>query len=744
MKKKRLMGIVLAATVCCCHIFPDSGYAGSEFEPRFSALEKDYQNIEREFFQGVGRDSQTTIESRLADGIVLQEGGDHQRAAYVFMDILSHEAWKVYPEYQTARFYLARSLYESGYYRLSQQHLLELVRDKGAAERTEAVMLLLQVAQKTGEWSQVNDALASSGEFSNVPAYAYIMGRAMFLQGKYAEARERLGAVRRGDEWGVRAEYLLGVLDTIDGEYLLARQAFEKVSANRISFRGSEQIHELSILARARLCYERGEWNEAVELYHQIPETSENFAAVLYELGWTFLSKEDYAAAQQSFELLLLAHASDRHALEARRILADIKREVGQYDEAVASYQQLVNEYAPVMTRMEAEASSLDERKDRVKKSVESGQFEDVDIVPESARAVIHIDKEAGKVGTMLDSLSESSDNTEASERIVEEIGAILSDENHVRNMPEFSKITTQMDTLRANVLLLGYELAREQRPLPQTLETAAAKLSAYPRTAHERNVRALAVKTAREKREGALHRLKLQAENMHYRAKVMREWLDNGTVKSLNDGELASLKAEIGGLEQSVNRLKDRQAAIEKSLLDLRNREGGNSVDRGAYLSDVSTLSSNLERQWQLDGASGKAGDGYVGDIGRIRELLSKIDALDTQLNQQIYARAQMLREQLAREIGYIEAEKVRYAIMKGEVGEAAGEIAARYWQSVYEQVRDMVLNADLGMVDIAWLKKEARSKALAAAMDARREAREALETDYRKAMRESGTDGE
>ena len=96
--------------------------------------------------------------------------------------------------------------------------------------------------------------------------------------------------------------------------------------------------------------------------------------------------------------------------------------------------------------------------------------------------------------------------------------------------------------------------------------------------------------------------------------------------------------------------------------------------------------------------------------------------------------------RARLERESVLLEAEKERYVSMKSDVGMAAGEISARYWQSVFEQIRDMVLTADLGMVDIAWLKKDARSKELAQAMEDRKKEREELENDFKQFLKESG----
>ena len=101
---------------------------------------------------------------------------------------------------------------------------------------------------------------------------------------------------------------------------------------------------------------------------------------------------------------------------------------------------------------------------------------------------------------------------------------------------------------------------------------------------------------------------------------------------------------------------------------------------------------------------------------------------------------RANEFRSRLEREARNVSDEKARFAVVKSEVGEAAGEISARYWQTVYEQIRDMVLNADLGMVDIAWLKKDERSKALAQAMEERKKERDVLEQDFRQFLKESG----
>ena len=123
---------------------------------------------------------------------------------------------------------------------------------------------------------------------------------------------------------------------------------------------------------------------------------------------------------------------------------------------------------------------------------------------------------------------------------------------------------------------------------------------------------------------------------------------------------------------------------------------------------------------------------------------MLAHVSSFETQLDARIQARVADLTRQLEREAVFVEAEKTRYSTMKTDVGQAAGAISLQYWQSVYEQVREMVLNADLGMVDIAWLQKDARSKALSMTLEERKKERDVLEQDFKQFLQESGESGD
>ncbi len=678
-----------------------------------------------------------SLDERLQNGIVLQGSGDHMRAEYIFMDIVAHEEWRGKPGFQTAEYLLANSLYEDGYYRLSQKYLIDLLKTGVGSERTNGVVLLLQVAQKTGDWTEVNEALANVSDFANAPAYLYIMGRAMFLQGDYETARTCLNAVKNDDEWAVKATYLLGVLDCIDGNFDSALIRFENVSNDTHKYHGSQDVKELAILARARVYYEQTQWSKSLECYQMISEDSKYFADVLYELGWTHIRNEDYQAAQQKFELLILSYPDDRRVVESRRLLADLKRELGEFDDAMVSYQKIVDEFEPVMTEMEREADQLDYRKVEFQRSIESEQYDDVQIVPERAKGLVAVGSDVTRVQNMIGDLIESDANTSESDDIVAEINAALQSDTSVRYLPEFQKYTHEADNILINALLVGYDFTRDYDKVGSTLDSLIGSVRNLPRTSQERDVYSSILSRERDDREVRYLRARLEIDSLRHKLRILKSWMNSGRTSSLSEEEVSELTMQIHGIENRIRELKPKQERIEQNMRQVRSFLRTGSSDVETERQKVDEFRQELLRTWQ--NTSAKSSE-YHQLIAQEKALLDRLDRFDANVEESIRVRVNDFRARLERESVLLEAEKERYVSMKSDVGMAAGEISARYWQSVFEQIRDMVLTADLGMVDIAWLKKDARSKELAQAMEDRKKEREELENDFKQFLKESG----
>ena len=733
----RFFGLGLALL---CSIPATSQAIPSKYESRFAELETQLSQTSSDYAAHSANRREMSLDQRLQDGIVLQAAGDHQRAAYIFMDIVNHESWRGLPGYQTAQLELARALYEEGYYRLSQRHLIDLLKTGSGTERTDGVSLLLQVAQRTGDWEEVNAALADVTDFANSPAYLYIMGRAMFLQNDLETARVSLNSVNNHDEWGVKADYLLGVIEVEDRNLDAAIAQFDKVLSSDVTFRHSDKVRELAILAKARIYYEQTQWSKAIQYYQQIDESSEFFPTVLYEMAWTNIRMEEYVNAQQSFEILLLSYPNDKHAFETRKLLADIKRELGKYDDAMTSYQQLVDEFEPLMAKMENEKTNLIGRKSDLKRTIEEERYNDVDIVPERAKGLVAVGSDVAKFDTMLSDLSVTDANNNESEILIAEINAILSVDTNLENLPEFQQYTQTVREILINSLLLGYDFTANEEEFPEDVESLATEIAKLPRSKRERDILALMQSSAREERQARLHTLKLRADSLQHRARILKSWLDSGQAATMTDDERQQMVQKLNLLESQIHELRRHQIQIETKLAEVRSRNGESAESIEAMQRNLEQLHGILEERWSRDLSNGDASGDYRDMIERNRAILSDVAYLKSQIDTGLHERANEFRSRLNRESEFVLSERQRFTGAKSDVGDTAGEISARYWQSVFDQIRDMVLNADLGIVDLAWLQKDARSKELSETLEERKKEREILEQDFKQFLKESG----
>ena len=449
---------------------------------------------------------------------------------------------------------------------------------------------------------------------------------------------------------------------------------------------------------------------------------------------------EDYISAQQSFEILLLSYPNDKHAFETRKLLADIKRELGKYDEAMTSYQQLVDEFEPLMLKMENEESNLAGRKSELKRTVEEERYNDVDIVPERAKGLVAVGSDVSRFDMMLSDLSTTDSNNNESEVLVAEINAILSHDSNLENLPEFQQFTQTAREIRINALLLGYDFTRSEHHFSSDVDDLAKEISKLPRNRREREILALTQASAREERQARLHTLKLRTDSLQHRARILKSWLNGGQAATMTDEERQQMVQKLNMLESQIVELKHHQIQIETKLAELRSRNGESAESIEIMHRNLEQLQSELEKQWSYDISSGNINNDYHEMIERDRQLLSDVDELKSQIDQSLHARANEFRERLNRESEFVFSERQRFINAKSDVGDTAGEISARYWQSVYEQIRDMVLNADLGIVDLSWLQKDARSKELSEAMEERKKEREILEQDFKQFLKESG----
>ncbi len=713
--------------------------APDDLNSRTRSLETHVNEVAQAFTLGTEGSDADNIQDRLNQGMVLQAAGDYERAGYVYMGIVSREAWRGQPAYETAGLYLAQTLYERGYYRLTEEQLLKrLYEMRSGAERNQAIELLIKTVQRTQNWDTVTETLQKHGETLNDPGMLYALGRSFFLQDRDDEAQTALAKVNDGGAWGVKAAYLRGALFIRAKQLDAAQNMFQIAAQNKAEFRDADTIRILANLALARIAYENKNWGEAVHYYQLVPETSEYFGDVLYEMAWTHIKLENYLAAKQSFELLMMTYPKHRRALDTRHFLATIQKELGNYDEAMNAYQQLVSKYEPVMDQMASDATNLDEKKRLVKQQVQNGEYDSIVLLPEAARDVVSDDEHMLVVENVLGSLEQTDVNTTESEQIIAEIESIIQSPENIRALPQFRKHANAVRDVYLEALYLGVDLTREYSTLAPGIEEDLLIADSLPRSQQERDIIASKQVKALEERAARFHRIQLNAENTRHRLKIVQNWMRSSTNNSLSDEERDSLNSQLAALEKRLAQLHEAQTELEARLSTLRITSVNGSHSGDDAVGALVELRRALAEQWNRDLARKDVDDNYRELVLRLKRVFERVNTLESELELAVSAKSEDLHRQLTLEKSIVAAEKARYAQTQSEVSETAGEVAATFWADVYYRIRDLVMDADLGMVDIAWIRKDARTRELNNIVEERKKEKDVLKQDFKQYLEE------
>jgi tetratricopeptide (TPR) repeat protein len=95
-------------------------------------------------------------------------------------------------------------------------------------------------------------------------------------------------------------------------------------------------------------------YDEAVEHYSRVPQQSDNFPDSLYEIAWCYVRKGELRKAKDATEVLLLVAENSVLAPEAKILQGTLLQKLQKYEDAIDTYNGVINEYAPVRDEIDA------------------------------------------------------------------------------------------------------------------------------------------------------------------------------------------------------------------------------------------------------------------------------------------------------------------------------------------------------------------------------------------------------
>lgn len=686
------------------------------------------------------------LQRRFSDGEIQFLLTNYPQASVLFYDLVGNETFRRMREYPDALYMLAESLYQQQNFLGARLYFREHLNTGDPRRYRDSLSRYLEISGRINEFSGIDGYIEQAkGADGALPAdVAYVYGKWLFRRTDIPDAEriaratsvfEAIASVDSGMQ--LQSIYFLGVLAIQRGDLPGAVAQFERILALPSRNERDEKVKELTNLSLGRVFFEQGRYTEAVDRYQEIDYRSDYFVDALYEIAWTHVRRapengpQEYEKAFQACEKLLLAAPDSVIAPDAKTLQGHLLLKLGRYQEAIDTYNSVINTYLEVYDNIDG---LLKAHSDPVKYFqqliAESDRTFDISaLLPPIAVKWATTQKE------VADAVRMTGDLDLGREGIAEanEIATRLLETLEHRGMQAFPMLQDGYSRAEAVDAALarveGQLIAVEERILgPAKVEAIRAELERVrqERLALEEKFRSLPKDEqeleARRKRmsdrigqvEQEAFRLGYQVESLFAVLAAVEKWMNDTRATRPEDPvaerefaermkqERAHARALQDELLQMQKRVRDEKAAL--GLTDT-----GEGQIRVAY-------EETLMRERQLL-ASARAGASteaqlLLSDIDHARSTIANLKLRSKkakdQISEAVARKVDDVREKVRHEAALLARYDEEARLASANAQDLVGRIAFESFKRVRRQFYELVLKADVGLVDVAWTRKQ------------------------------------
>jgi TolA-binding protein len=743
-----------------------------QVEKQLQSADENIRFVETQFTQRAEPSDEEAKLRRFSDGEIQYLLGDWTAASVLFYDLVSDPRFIKHPKYPDALFYLSDSLYQQQNYIGARLYLRELLSLPPTDRYKEALARYLSVASRLNHFEGIDEYISQARKLSGgqlPPELAYVYAKWLFKRAdlkpdeRIARARAAFEPLTQSSIRLVRLQsaYHLGVLSVQAGDLQDAIARFRALIALPASDLEEIRIHELSNLSLGRLLYETGSLDEALDRYQEIPRDSESFVDSLYEIAWTYVKKGDFERAKNAIDILLLVDPEAPLAPDAQLLQGHLLLKLQRYDEATGSYQGVIDTYGPVrdkldelLTRTQDPVAYFDNLLSRNERTLDLStllppmalRYARTQEVVSGAVALVE-DLEAGRKGV--------GEARELAGRILQAL-----DERGLETFPELQEGYTRADAVesgltRVEQVLVALEtdavlehLSDEERAqleaVRQEREQLSRRFALLPATQEDVEARRKRMQARVDELDREAFRLGYELQSLRAVATAVRKWVEDTRAERNTPPE--EEVAFLGQLQAEADTLAELEEALERTrtkLADERNTVASSVAGEERIRQQFYDV---LKREHALVSSfAGKLPEDVGQLIARLQEVRERTDALrgrvttaKTVLRGQLERRGRIIRDKVQAEQRLLSRYDAEVVAVSGDARNLVGRIAFDSFRRVRQQFYDLVLKGDVGVVDVAFTRKQDKTVEIQRLSAQKDQELRALERDFKDVLKD------
>jgi TolA-binding protein len=670
-------------------------------------------------------------QERFADAELLYRLRDYARSAVLFTDIVENYANT--PAFPQGLYLLGDALFEAGDRYGARTRFRQVLDHAGepvfrpfvqrALGRLIEIELALGVNDEESS-RRVEDYFRRLGQIppSEISAQTtYIRGKFLFLRGTpdLDGARQAFEAIPATAPLYPQARYFLGAILTVRQQYPEAIEAFQRVSQLEADGPEQQRVIDLAILAVGRLQVERESFDAAIESYQRIGRNSAYFDRALFEQAWAHIKLGDAIRAERALEILAISAPDSPLIPEGKLLWGNLLLRTGRFQRAQQVFQEVRDQFGPVYQQITQATDRANPElyfRELIRSNLQS--FDASSFLPTQALAWV---RQEGGLENSLRVIHDLND----CRTYVREATDLIDRLNAALNAPSRSHVFQDLGRARQRVWQV---LNRAS----QLRESVALVLD---RNADAGNVELQGIIAQRRALSAQIGRLPIDDDGLRRRDRQA-------------DNEIQTLSQTLQRRQQQVDGLEAMVVALERYLADPSHQ--GPNLDRATVQAELTAQRAGLQQyrdrvttiRRMISAARSQIGPGdprYAHDVemrAQLRDLvarevtalraagrlpaeadgiLSRLDALDrgveqadAQINTRVDERIVVISNQVHEEETRVAGYRERLRALDQEAEDVVGNLIQQQFRQVRLQFYQIVMRADLGLVDVAWEERE------------------------------------
>jgi len=759
---------------------PEPLKANGDVVRQLDQVDKQLQNadenirfVETQFTQRAEPSDEEARLRRFSDGEIQYLLGDWTAASVLFYDLVSDPRFLKHPRYPDALFYLSDSLLQQQNYIGARLYLRELLSLPPTDRYKDALSRYLNVASRLNQFEGIDEYITQAKKLSGgqlPPELAYVYAKWLFkrtdLKGedRIARARAAFEPLLQSNIRIVRLQsaYHMGVLSVQSGDLEGAIARFRELAALPANDGEEIRIHELATLSLGRLLYETGNVDEALDRYLDIPRDSESFVDSLYEIAWAYVKKGNFQRAKNAIDILLLVDPESSLAPDARLLQGHLLLKLQQYDEATQTYEGVISTYGPVrdkldelLSRTQDPVAYFDNLLSRSERTLDLST-----LLPPVALSYAKTQEEVSvAVGLISDLESGTKGVTEARGLATRILQAL--DERGLETFPELQEGYTRADAVesgltRVEQVLVALEssavlehLTPEERQKLEAVrkerEKLAQRFALLPTTQRELEERRQRMQTTVDELDREAFRLGYELQSLRAIATAVRKWVEDTRAERTTPKEeevqfLAALQTEQDALETLQKDLERTRAQLADERNSVATAVAGEELIRQQFY-------EVLQREHSLVASfAGRLPEEVGRLMARVQEVRERTDGLRTRvttskniLREQLERRGRVIRDKVRAEQRLLSQYDTEVAKASGNARNLVGRIAYDSFRRVRQQFYDLVLKGDVGIVDVAFTRKQDKTSEIQKLSAQKDDELRALDRDFKEVLKDA-----